>query len=103
MLGGRAHHGTRARGDEERFGWQLKKINVDCEVDLHGAMGYIYVMDNAAVRREMSVQEDFLAQGSQSASVISWLEPAQLSNARVVGCASGLESMFGAHLEVHSL
>ena len=55
------------------------------------------------VRREMSVQEDFLAQGSQSASVISWLEPAQLSNARVVGRASGLESMSGAHLEVHSL
>ena len=51
MLGGRAHHGTRARGDEERFGWQLKKINVDCEVDLHGAMGYIYVMDNAAAAR----------------------------------------------------
>ena len=51
MLGGRARDGSRACGDEERFGWQLKKINVDCEVDLHGAMGYIYVMDNAAAAR----------------------------------------------------
>ena len=55
------------------------------------------------VRLEMRVQEYFLALKGQSASVISWLEPAQLSNARVVGRAGGLESMSSAHVEVHSL
>ena len=51
MLGGRARNGSRARGSEKRLGWQVEKMNVDCEVELHGAMGYIYVMDNAAAAR----------------------------------------------------
>ena len=51
MLGGRARNGSRARGSEVRWGWQLNTMNVDFEVDLHGAMGVIYVMDNDAAAR----------------------------------------------------
>ena len=50
-MGARARRGSRARGNEVRLGWQLNKMNVDCEVDLHGAMGVIYVMDNDAAAR----------------------------------------------------
>ena len=54
MLGGRARNGSRARGDEKRLGWQVETMNVDFEVDVHGAMGAIYVMDNTAAARSAS-------------------------------------------------